>query len=107
MFKFRKPIRIRKLTLETERTFIFRSRGRSRTGWCEQCEANVELMSVADAAREMGLNELMIYKLIHTGDIHCIEDDDVHIVVCLNSLRRVQVGLEEQNREGESYGTQE
>ena len=93
LFKIRKPTRFRKLTIETERTFIFRSRGWSRIGWCQQCESEVELMSVVDAANETGLSELAIYQLIESGDIHFIEEAN-HIVVCLSSLRGIRQMLE-------------
>ena len=99
-------IRIRKLTLETERTFIFRNRGGSRSGWCDRCEAEVELMTVADAAYETGLSELVIYQRIKSGDLHFTEDADLRIVACLSSLRCIRRTLgkkratNEQNLEG-------
>jgi hypothetical protein len=85
--------RIRKLTLERERTFIFRSRGASRLGWCEQCQAEVELMSVPDAAQETRFSELTLYQLIEAGDLHFEREGDVNILVCLDSLRRNQHSL--------------
>jgi len=91
--------RIRKLTLETERTFIFRSRGASRLGWCEQCQAEVELMSVADAAQETKFSELALYQLIEAGALHFEREGAVNILVCLDSLRRNQRSLEESRQE--------
>ena len=79
---------ITKLTVETERTFIFRNRGPSRVGFCDRCGSEVELVAVADAATEAGRSELAIYELIQTGRVH-FEDDEGHILVCLSSLRRI------------------
>ena len=93
--KLKNRRRIRKLTLETERTFIFRSRGASKLGWCEQCQAEVELMSVADAAQETKFSELALYQLIESGYLHFEREGAVNILVCLHSLRRNQRSLEE------------
>ena len=104
--KLKNRRRIRKLTLERERTFIFRSRGASRLGWCEKCQAEVELMSVADAAQETKFSELALYQLIESGALHFSEDADLRIVACLSSLRRIQRRLgkgrstDKQNSEG-------
>ena len=97
LFAIRKPRRIRKLTLETERTFIFRIRSELRFGWCPQCGVEVEMISVVDAANETGMSELAIYQLIESGDLHFIEDSN-HIVACLSSLRSIQNN--ERNLEG-------
>jgi hypothetical protein len=84
-FRLGRPRRFRRITVETERTFIFRSFDRFRVGWCQECGAEVELMSVGDAANVTGMSELAIYQLIESGDLHFIEDAN-HIVVCLSSL---------------------
>lgn len=84
--------------METERTLIFRSSGQFRLGWCHECGAEVELMSVVDAANETGLSELAVYQLVESGDLHFTEDSNRHIVACLNSLRSIQ------RREGKGYG---
>ena len=47
-------------------------------------------MSVADAAHETGVSEMVIYQQIESGDLHFTEDADTHIVACLSSLRRLQ-----------------
>lgn len=65
-----------------------------QAGWCKQCSAEVELITVAEGAREIGLGELAVYRLIEAGDLHFIQKDDVNILACLNSLRRLQRKLE-------------
>jgi len=104
LFRVKKPRRIRKLTLERERTFIFRSRGASRLGWCEECQAEVELMSVAVAAQHTKFSELALYQLIETGGLHFEREGDVNILVCLNSLRHNQRSLEEGRNEQTQTG---
>jgi hypothetical protein len=82
----KKRRRITKFTLETERVFVFRSRNSCEPGWCVRCGAETQLATVADAARETGLSELLIYQLLDAGALHFREDADGRLLVCLNSL---------------------
>ena len=78
--------RMRRVTVETERTLIFRSRSRPQVLWCACCEAEVEMASVETAAHEIGLTELAIYELVESGHVHFNEDAKGRVLVCLNSL---------------------
>jgi hypothetical protein len=80
--------RITKFTVETERTYIFRSRREVRAGWCSECGVETQLATVAEAAREAGLSELAIYQLLNDGALHFTEDTGGRVLVCLNSLRQ-------------------
>jgi hypothetical protein len=60
----KKQRRIRRFTVEREQTFIFRSQEIVRVGWCDQCQLEVEWVTVASAAREAGLSELVLYRLV-------------------------------------------
>jgi hypothetical protein len=82
------PKRIWRVTVETERTFIFRSRSSVRTQWCTQCGAEAQMAGVDVVARESGVSELAIYQLIESRALHFMEAGDGHLVVCCNSLRR-------------------
>ena len=83
-----KPKRVRRVTVKTERTFVFRSQGSLRLDWCGECEAEVGMVSVEVAAREIGVSELDLYKLVEGHELHFIEDAEGRVLVCLNSLRR-------------------
>lgn len=82
----KKPLRTTKVTIETERTFIFRSFEQRQPGWCMSCGAETQMATVAEAAREAGVNELAIYQLIDARALHFREDTDGRVLVCLNSL---------------------
>lgn len=83
-----KPERIRRVTIETERTLIFRNRGGIHHGWCGECGDQVQMASVDAAAHQTGLSELFIYQLIESGALHFTEDENRRVLVCLNSLRQ-------------------
>jgi len=81
-----KSIRTAKFTIETERTFIFRNSEGRRQGWCPDCEAETQMATVADAARELELSELSMYQLLGSRSLHFMEDSDGRVLVCLNSI---------------------
>ena len=75
------------MTIETERTFIFRNRsGYSAPAWCDECAREVQMSSLDEAARQAGVSELAIYQFIESGALHFTETADGHVLVCLNSL---------------------
>lgn len=82
------PKRVRRVTVKTERTFVFRSRDSVRVEWCAECGAEVGMASVDGAAREAGVGELAIYRRVEERALHFREDAEGRILVCLNSLRR-------------------
>lgn len=83
-----KPKRTKRVIVKTERTYVFRNRDSVRFGWCEECGAEVGMTSVDGAAREAGLSELAIYKLVESRALHFKEDEQGRVLVCLSSLRR-------------------
>lgn len=82
------PKRVRRVTVKTERTFVFRSRGGVRPGWCAECGAEVGMVSVDGAARETGLSELAVYRLVEEHALHFSEDAEGRVRICLDSFRR-------------------
>jgi hypothetical protein len=82
-----KPKRVRRVIVKTERTYVFRSCGSVRIEWCAECGAEVGMVCVEGAAREMGVSELAIYKLISGRALHFSEDAEGRVHACLNSLR--------------------
>lgn len=82
------PKRVRRVTVKTERTLVFRSRDSVRVEWCAECGAEVGMASVDGAAREAGVSELAIYRRVEERALHFREDAEGRVLVCLNSLRR-------------------
>jgi hypothetical protein len=82
----KKARRITRLTIETERTFIFRSRSNPEPRWCAECRAEVEMAFIDAAAIVSGLSEMIIYRSIEAHTLHFAEGEDGRVLVCLNSL---------------------
>ena len=83
-----KPKRVRRVTIKTERTFVFRTHGSVRIEWCAECGAEVGMASIEGAAQKSGMSEMEIYKLISERTLHFSEDAEGRVLVCLNSLSR-------------------
>jgi hypothetical protein len=81
----KRPRRITKFTVETERTYIFRSRGREIV-WCVGCDSEVEMANMGEAATIAGLSELTVYRRLEAGFLHFAEDADGRLLICLSSL---------------------
>jgi hypothetical protein len=79
---------IRRVVVETERTFIFRSRGSRELAWCLACGSSVEMACVEVAAHQARTSELAIYQLIESGAVHSVEDAEGRLFVCVNSLKQ-------------------
>lgn len=109
----RKPVRITKVTIETERTFIFRNSSSQQPSWCVTCDSEAQMTTVPGAAREAGLSELAIYQLLDARELHFREDSDGSVLVCLNSLcltlRVAGLGSarDNANQKGESHESDE
>ena len=82
----KKPGHIKRFTIETERTFIFRNFGSQKTAWCVGCEAEAQLAPVPEAASKACSSELAIYRLLAQGVLHFTEDSEGRVLICLNSL---------------------
>ena len=80
--------RTTKVTVETERTFIFRSRDDKQSGWCAMCGAEAEMLTLEAAARDASVSQLTICRRIEVRSLHITETADGRVFICLNSLRQ-------------------
>jgi hypothetical protein len=74
--------RTTEITFETEELVAVKAR-RGFKGFCEHCNAFVEMMPVEAAALVTGLGEREIFRLIETGEIHFVEAE--RVFVCRDS----------------------
>jgi hypothetical protein len=82
----KKPRRITKFTVETERTYVFRGRGSREIVWCGGCDSEVEMATMGEAAVLAGVSELTVYRRLEAGVLHFSENADGRLLVCLDSL---------------------
>jgi len=77
--------RTTEITFETEEIVAIKARCGFK-GFCEQCNAFVEMVPTAAAAMMTGLSEREIFRWIENGEIHFIEAE--RVFVCLDSSVR-------------------
>ena len=71
------------ITFETEELTTVKAR-RGFKGFCEGCNAFVEMLPTEAAAILTGMGEREIFRLIETGEIHFVEAE--RVFVCEDSL---------------------
>jgi hypothetical protein len=74
------------IVFERDRTIVFAGRYPQRTAWCNQCQADVVMITVFDAARLAGVSSYTIHSEVASGDIHGFTTPEGISLVCLNSL---------------------
>jgi hypothetical protein len=81
--------RSKRTSIRTETKEIWIIRRNEATGivvWCEDCEAEVQCLSLAETAGFKGLRQSEIFRLVKAGDVHIRETADGLLLICLNSL---------------------
>jgi hypothetical protein len=85
-------LRKKKTTIVTvearERTTIRRG-FRGVLVWCQQCGAEVSMVTPNEAALLAGTDSLSIFRSIEAGAIHFLEAGNGELLVCCDSLRRL------------------
>jgi hypothetical protein len=74
------------ITFERERTILYAGRYPHQNLWCTQCAAEVEMITVFEAAR---LTRVSVYTIIHQAEqqaLHLERTSSGVLFVCLNSL---------------------
>jgi Helix-turn-helix domain len=78
------------ITIESSRRLIVCEFGGSLTGWCDDCLAEVRMMTPNEAAARTGLSSRTIYRWIEEGKIHFSEQSGI-VLVCGSSLDTTDV----------------
>jgi hypothetical protein len=74
------------VTVETERILVIRQLRDAVERWCEECERNVRMIGVSEAAAIASLSERVIFRLTETGKIHFTETTDGKSLFCIDSI---------------------
>jgi hypothetical protein len=80
--------RTARITVETERLLVIRRSKTSFDGWCDQCQAEVRLIGLEEAAAIAGASQRAIFRWAEAGEIHFTEAEDGKVTFCVNSISR-------------------
>jgi hypothetical protein len=78
--------RTARITVETERLLVISRSQTSGDGWCSQCDAEVQLIGLEEAAVIAGASQRAIFRWTEAGEIHFVETEDGKVMFCLNSI---------------------
>jgi len=75
------------ITTESLETFVLQINRKGRAfGHCVHCDREIEVLSIDQAVTVCGLSTLELIQKVKTNEIHGIETDSGHILVCRESL---------------------
>ena len=74
------------IVFEADRTIVYTARYPKQTHWCHRCGAEVEMITVFDAARVVGVSSHTIYGWVETGLLHHGETAGGALLICPDSL---------------------
>jgi hypothetical protein len=83
------------ITTESRETFVLRTSTKGRAlGHCARCGQEVEMLSIDQAVSASGIKTSDVIMKINREEIHGIETESGHILICAKSLphRRAQKG---------------
>jgi hypothetical protein len=75
-----------RLTIESERVYIFRRHKAVRRARCDQCAAMVGFVTAEEATALLRINARTFYRRVEEGSVHFTETTDGSLLICLNSL---------------------
>lgn len=78
------------ITTETHEVWVIRRPKKQASGWCEKCEAMVELLTADEAARLTGSSVRAIFRQLELDQFHFRESVAGEISFCLPSVLATQ-----------------
>ena len=74
------------ITIETLERKVIRLSHKEIVAWCEQCRAEVLMLSPNQAAANLQITAREIFRRVEAGEAHFIEMSDGALLICHNSL---------------------
>lgn len=78
------------VTFESRERVTIRSGVRQMIAWCEQCGAEVLMVSPDEGAAVRNTDAQEIFRGVEAGTIHFIESEGGGLMICSNSLNSEQ-----------------
>ena len=81
-----KTTRRTEIVFERDRTIVYAGRYPQRTAWCEACRAEVQMITLFEAAKLATVSTQTIHSIVSDGQVHGWTTAEGILLVCLNSL---------------------
>jgi len=70
------------VTIQTRQRTVVRRRGGQKVAWCEQCRAEVLMLTPEEAATLARTTARAIFHRVEAGELHFLETEDGALLVC-------------------------
>jgi len=90
-----KMTRAKKILITTESHEIFTlhvNSDRGAAGFCRSCNAEVEMLSLEQAVSRTRIHTRDLVRLVDASEIHAIETNTGHYLVCADSAKKYLAG---------------
>ena len=77
-----------KLTIESERAIVCRTRRVASQEWCTACNEIVPLITAAEGAALLRVSPPAVYRMIEAQKLHVTRSDEGVPLICFKSLSR-------------------
>ena len=74
------------ITVDRHRLFVLKRRGGAVAEWCRHCGCKVQMLTPDQAATIANVSSRTIYRRVEAGELHYMETDEGHLLVCVNSI---------------------
>ena len=74
------------VTVEARERTTIRRGARQMIAWCDQCGAEVSMVTPNEAAALAGTEARAIFRGVESGDVHFIETGEGALLICAQSL---------------------
>jgi hypothetical protein len=74
------------ITTEKHEVFVIHNGNKAIYEFCAECEKIVEMLNLDTATTQTGIRTREVLSLIELGEIHSIETENGHLIICKNSL---------------------
>jgi hypothetical protein len=74
------------IIFERDRTIVYAGRNPQRTAWCRECRAEVQMITVFEAAKLTAMSTYTIHSIVNDGPVHGWTTAEGILLVCLSSL---------------------
>ena len=97
------------ITTESHEIFVLRTDRRDRAyGHCRECDREVEIVTLDQAISISGIRTRDLVRMAEISEIHAIETETGHLLVCKDSLTAGTEPTERSSNEShKSHGTSE
>jgi hypothetical protein len=77
-----------RITIETSERLVIKPAQTTASANCSACGQQVQMVTPEQAVTLMSIRSRTVYKLVEAQEVHFMETQEGHLLICLNSLTK-------------------